>query len=123
MIRYGIFETLEDALQESGRAGRKMDDAVLYIVMYESWLLDEKYAIDGASVAALQPGEPIEGVLNGSKNGQSTHKKFRISKEAIEFIHCQCIRAFFAEKLHDINHAGMWSRSIINPASYFYFSP
>jgi hypothetical protein len=120
VIKYGIFERMEDEIQASGRGGQSEDSQALFLVLVEPWVYaldtgDNDEEFDGGEDRAINsrirdafrdPDEPVAPPLN---NARST-KQNRVGWASVSCYQCDiCIRDHYAQYLNDTSPNGMYN--------------
>jgi len=102
VIQYGICAYVAELIQRGGRGGRDDDIMALFLIMYESWVLD----LDVSHVTAGQlKDDPDHPYFTGLKKNLT--KKERAGIASIVCIQSpECIRQIFAEYLDDTTLEG-----------------
>ena len=93
-----------DALQRGGRAIRQSDDDALFVIFYESWVLDINLE-DYSTGDLLDPDRPRKNLHDHSqRRDRAPYASVKLILDKI------CLRIFFADYLGDTLPGGLPNR-------------
>jgi superfamily II DNA or RNA helicase len=97
----GLPATIVDALQRGGRAIRRTNNDALFVIFYESWVLDVNLD-DYSTGDLLDPDRPRKDLHdNSQRRDRAPYSSVKLIQDKM------CLRNFFADYLGDILPGGL----------------